>query len=251
MQSMPVRSVARQPPFTLADIRRSYTAEKRQEEIYGEWGAAFLYRPISFVLTALLLRYSISATAVTGAAIVLALTLPVFALAGSLSFLPVGCVAIIVAVLDCVDGNIARVTETTSPRGHYLDFLADVIFRSMLYLALGIVAAEATQGTGLVAAAGPALGLGAAILAVAARLSRVYAERFTSSSVYARPHGNTDGPTLSRLLFPIFSGIDPLLPILVLISGFLGLLGALLVAVAAYSLGDLLYTQYAILRRLA
>ncbi|HEV8015373.1 MAG TPA: CDP-alcohol phosphatidyltransferase family protein [Stellaceae bacterium] len=238
--------------FSFADIRNSYTTGKRREEAWGEWGAAFVYRPISYVVTAWLLRWPISATTVTVAALALVAALPLIALAAPGAYAAVGAVALVVAVLDCVDGNIARVTETTSRVGHYLDFLTDVVFRIAFYAAIGVVAARQTDASWLTLEAGSLLGLAAAVLAVVARLSRVYAERFTAESVYARPSsGGSRASAAAGILFAVLSGIDPLLPVIVLVAGYFGALAWVLGWLLAYSLGDFLYSQYAILRRLA
>jgi phosphatidylglycerophosphate synthase len=229
--------------YTMDDVRRGYTAEKRRREWYGEWGAALIYRPISLLLTPILLRRAVSASAVTLAALGLALLLPVGAAAlGGGAYLFVGFGALAVAVLDCVDGNIARATGSESARGDYLDFVTDIVFRTAAYGAVGLIAA-AEDGWGL------PLAVLAALLAIAARLCRLYAEGLTGEGVTAPPAAETG--IVGRYLYPLLSGLDPLLPFAILAAGYWQVMGWLLVWLVAYSALDLLYTNTAILRRLA
>ncbi len=132
--------------YTIADVRASYDAQKAREEWHGDWMSALIYRPISFFLTPPLLNLSISASQVTFFALLMSFALPVVALkAGRAAHLTVAVVAILFVILDCVDGNIARVTKTASKSGHYLDFLTDIVFRIGLYAAVGILADRETS----------------------------------------------------------------------------------------------------------
>jgi phosphatidylglycerophosphate synthase len=229
-------------------IARSYAAKSR-EEWYGEWGAALLYRPLSFVLTPLFVRLGIGATTVTVVALALVLCLPALALRGSV--LQVGLVAIVIAVLDCVDGNIARATGTTSRVGHYLDFLTDILFRIAFYGSIGLLVDTDRTAPAWIGGWGLGLGIAAAFLAVGARLCRVYAERFAGEVAYARPESPKEAGGILRYAFPFVSGIDPLLPLIVLAAGWLGALHWVIAWLVGYSALDFLYTQYAVLRRLA
>jgi phosphatidylglycerophosphate synthase len=230
-------------------IARSYAAKSR-EEWYGEWGAALLYRPLSFLLTPLFVRLSIGATAVTVVALALVLCLPLLALRGSA--IELGLAAIVIAVLDCVDGNIARATGTTSKLGHYLDFLTDILFRIALYGSIGVLVDADRGAPAWIAGWGLALGIGAAFLAVGARLCRVYAERFAGEVAYARPDESAkESGGILRYAFPFVSGIDPLLPLVLLATSWTGGLHWVIAWLVGYSALDFLYTQYAVLRRLA
>jgi hypothetical protein len=92
------------------------------------------------------------------------------------------------------------------------------------------------------------LSLLAALLAIAARLCRVYGERFVGES-YGRQE-QAGGRGVLALAFSLISGIDQLLPLGVLALGAAGLLGWLVLWLVAYSALDFVYTQFAILRRL-
>lgn len=237
--------------YSMADVRASYDAEKAREEWYGDWMSAAVYRPLSFVLTVPLLNLSVSASQVTLAGMAMALALPVVALcAGAYAHLGVGLLAIGFVILDCVDGNIARVTKTASKSGHYLDFFTDIVFRVTLYAAIGILADR--EVAGVLSGQGLVLGLLAALLAIVARLSRVFTRQLSPGDVFdagvgeAAPKGLIDG-----FLLPVLSGLDRLLPLLVLAANWWGGLGWVLLWLVAYSAADLAYTQYAVFRRLA
>jgi len=237
----------------VGDIARNYAAAKSREEWYGEWGAALLYRPISFVITPLFLRLSISATSVTGVALVLVMSLPLLALQGATAYWTVGVTAVLIAILDCVDGNIARLTETVSKIGHYLDFLTDILFRVALYCAIGMISDSASGVPAWIAGNGLGVGAAAAFLAVGARLCRIYAERFAGEVAYGRP-SESESPSaggIARYVFPFISGMDPLLPLIVLLAGYFGGLGWVLAWLLAYSTLDFLYTQFAVIKRIA
>jgi phosphatidylglycerophosphate synthase len=173
-------------------------------------------------------------------------------MAGPSGFFAVGLLAILILTLDCLDGTIARARNTVSRFGHYLDFMTDVVTRCALYGAIGLMAPamapDALQGWVL------RLALLAALLAIAARLCRVYAERFVGEA-----YGQSDHPANARsggrrslleVSFSLVSGIDQLLPLAVLALGVLGQLGWLVLWLVAYSALDFVYTQFAILRRL-
>ncbi len=234
--------------YTIADVRASYDATKAREEWHGDWMSALIYRPLSFFLTPPLLNLSISASQVTFFALLMSFALPVVALeAGRAAHLAVAVIAILFVILDCVDGNIARVTRTASKSGHYLDFLTDIVFRIGLYAAVGILADRETSlawmnGQGL------AFGLLAALIAIVGRLSRVFTRQLSSGDVYS-----ADEPSkgfVDRFLLPALSGMDRLLPILVLGADWWGGLRWVILWLLAYSAADCAYTQYAVFRRL-
>jgi phosphatidylglycerophosphate synthase len=233
--------------YPIAELFRDYAADKAREEWRGEWGAALVYRPIAILMASPLLRLGVPATAVTWLSLLLTPALPLLALAaGARAFLAVGLVAMLIQTLDCLDGTIARASGTVSRFGHYLDFLTDIVNRFALYAAIGLMA----QDMAPVWLAGwtPALALLAALLAIAARLCRVYGERFVGEAYGRRDDNIARG--FPDLAFSAISGLDQLLPLAVMALGAMHLLGWLLLWLAAYSALDFVYTQFAILRRL-
>lgn len=238
---------------TVGDVVRAWRAEKRREELYGEWGAVVAYRPLSFVLTPWLVNAGIGAAPVTAAALAVGLALPALALAGGASgYALVALGAVVVAVLDCVDGNIARVAGTASRLGEYADFIVDVVFRLAFYASIALLVPFDWAAVPVVTDHALAVALGAAWLAVAARLGRVYAEnRLGGGNPYAAPEaagGRRLGP--AGWVFAVVSGLDPLLPFVVLAAGYFGVLGWVLAWLLVYSAGDFAATQAGVVRLL-
>ena len=242
------------PDHSLANVIRSYRDSKRPEEIYGEWGAALVYRPLSFLVTPAFLKAGFSATGVSLLALCL---LPLFLLAalggGSVGYAYVAAGGVVFATLDCVDGNIARVTDTASKLGGYTDFIADILYRVVVYGSIGLI----VQGQPFVMPWLTEYGLAAAIiaawLAVAARLSRVYTERgMGEQNPYSAPETPAAQAKFSAgdLLFAFVSGLDPLLPLAILVTGYFGWLPWVLVWLLLYSALDFVYTQVMVARRL-
>lgn len=242
------------PDYSLANVIRSYRESKRPEEIYGEWGAALVYRPLSFLVTPLFLKAGISATGVSLIALCL---LPLFPLAalggGAMGYAYLGAGGIVFATLDCVDGNIARVTDTASRLGGYTDFIADILYRVVLYGSIGLIVNGQAFAMPWLTEHGLAIALVAAWLAVAARLSRVYTERgMGESNPYAAPAPQQAKSALGvgDVLFAFVSGLDPLLPLAILVTGYFGWLPWVLVWLLLYSALDFVYTQIVVVRRL-
>jgi phosphatidylglycerophosphate synthase len=239
--------------YSVTKLFKAYAAQKAGDEWHGEWGAALLYRPIAILATPALLRLSVHATAVTFISLMIVLSLPAFALyAGPTGYLAVGFLAMLVAILDCVDGTIARATDTISRFGHYLDFLTDIIFRISLYAAIGLIAdLQHAQPRWL---SGWAFGLAvlAASFAVAARLCRIYIELLTRNGAYesASKQDDRPGTSVAAIVFLVISGIDPLLPFFVLAAGAWNALGWVVMWLLSYSTLDFIYTQFVVLRRL-
>lgn len=235
--------------YTLADVRASYTEEKRREEWHGDWMSALLYRPISFWLTPPLLNLKISASQVTSFALLISLALPFIAWkAGASAHTTVAVLAILFVILDCVDGNIARVTKTASKSGHYLDFLTDLIFRVGLYAAVGILAGREADSLVWMDHQAFAFGLLAALIMIVGRLSRVFTRQLSPGDVYGTAEASKG--FIDGFLLPALSGMDRLLPLLVLGAEWWGGLRWVIVWLLAYSTADFLYTQYAVFRRL-
>jgi phosphatidylglycerophosphate synthase len=242
-------------PFfhTVSEIKRQYVAHKYREELSGEWGSVLLYRWISFFLGALFTHYGVSANAVTLITVILSLLLPVvLLLPPDVAFIFLAAGSIIIAILDCTDGNIARITNTVSSKGQYLDFIADVFYRISLYTTLGFIIQYSNSGWILITGHAAFFCLLAAMLAVTARLCRIYSEsRFTdgqpelSGQIQATP-----GRNIKPVIFSFISGLDHLLPIFILLAGIYGMLVWVMIWILVYSMLDFIYTQWNIIRRL-
>jgi phosphatidylglycerophosphate synthase len=228
---------------SVAALARAYAGgEKAAEERHSEWGLVLLYRPLAFLIAPIPLFLGMPASLVTVLSLVIALSLPVAALTWGL--LPLALLAFLGPLLDCVDGTVARASQTVSRTGHYLDFITDIVYRACFYAAIGLLARDVAwlQGWAVPGA------LAAALLAIMARLCRVYAERLTGAAPYGR---DKSAGSVVGWLFSFISGLDSLLPLAVLALGFAGWLGWLVLWLLFYSALDFLYTQIATLRRLA
>lgn len=236
--------------YTLSEVRASYTPEKAREEWHGDWISALLYRPISFWITPPLLNLGVSASQVTGFALLLALLLPLLALLGNgVAHVWVAALATLFVILDCVDGNIARVRKSASKSGHYLDFVTDLVFRVCLYGALGMLAEREASPLWMDGLSLAACFL-AALIAISARLCRTLARQWSEGDVYAPDNAPVRG-FVGRFLLPALSGMDRLLPFLILAGSYWEGLRWVAVWLVVYSALDCAYTQVAIFRRLA
>ncbi|MDB5862294.1 MAG: hypothetical protein JWO70_100, partial [Betaproteobacteria bacterium] len=155
-------------------------------------------------------------------------------------------------VLDCVDGDLARVTGRASRRGAYADFLTDIVYRVALYASIGLIAERSGDSAHALApfgqGAGLAIGLVCALLAITAHACRLYVQASEGLNSSVAPDAAVDTPSSVAVAF--LSGLDHLLPIAVLAFGAAGRLEWLLAYLFAYSLGDLVLTQPSAWRRL-
>lgn len=234
--SLPRSRAYRPPPLaTLRDVIDAYRPKFRRE-LETEWAAALLYRPVSLLLTPLVAATGVSPTFVTGVALLVALSLPAVAWMGSHPALQVGLLAIVFCILDCMDGDLARLTRKTSIAGAYADFITDLVYRVCVYVALGLLIGSAPHAEGLVIA------LGCVVLALLSRACRLYHE---ANAPPAAPQTPTSArpKTVPDLLFTAASGVDHLLPVLVLALGSAGHADWVLGWLVVYSLGDFVVTQ--------
>lgn len=150
-----------------AALARAYLdGAKSQEELRGNWVVWVIHRWPSFPLTALCLRLGIGANVVTLVSLALVLMLPVLAVwpqPGAAAW-AVAVAGVLIGILDCVDGDLARATGSASARGARLDFVTDMTCWGFLYGAIGLLADGGGPG------AWTALALAAAWLRLLARL---------------------------------------------------------------------------------
>jgi phosphatidylglycerophosphate synthase len=92
------------------------------------WFGRHLNRPISFRVSALLMHTDISPNVITWFTFVIALAMAVMLAQGGPLWLALGGLLYqTVSVVDCIDGDIARVTHRTSNSGAALDTMLDMI----------------------------------------------------------------------------------------------------------------------------
>jgi len=133
--------------YSVAQVRASYGPDKRWSELEGDLPSYLLYRPVSFWVTPLFLELGISATAVTLTAGALSALLPLVAWRGGAhAYLVIAVIALVVHVMDCVDGNIARTSGRASGVGALLDGFVDLCFWSLYLVSIGILVNRAGGG---------------------------------------------------------------------------------------------------------
>jgi len=233
--------------YTIADVRATYPPAKAREEWFGDWASALIYRPLSILVTPMFLAAGFSARMVTMLSLAIGLALPLIAcFSGPSGGFWVAGLATVWVMLDCVDGNIARVTNSASKAGHYFDFVTDVVFRGSFYAAIGLLA-DASAGGGF---ARLALCLLAGYVAMAARFCRLFHARDSGVDIYEEGATQDRPHTPTQMLFSFLSGIDRLLPLMVLASMLLGRFDAVVGFLVIYSGLDFLYSQISIARQL-
>lgn len=148
---------------TLARVKEHFTEEKRQEERRSDLPAHVIYRPLSFWITPLFLNLGISANAVTVFSMLVALSMPATAeWGGDYAFGMVAFLGVFFQILDCVDGNIARMTKTSGSVGNLLDSMSSLLLWTAYFISAGILSDEASGG--FAARHGFEIGLGLAVL---------------------------------------------------------------------------------------
>jgi phosphatidylglycerophosphate synthase len=122
--------------YSLRDIINSLPREKVQQD--GLW-TRFILRPVSFPVSWAALRIGLGPAAVSYFSALVSIAGGVlFSLSGYL-FPLIGAVLFnVFAVLDCVDGNMARTRGTTSPWGGWADAAMGFIAYTAVFIASGI-----------------------------------------------------------------------------------------------------------------
>lgn len=125
--------------YSLRDIRNSRDTAKKYIDRIDVW-VYFIVRPVANLLTWLFLKIRVSANTATfistmigffGAGVL------IFGTSGK--FVLLGLILLnLWIVFDCIDGNIARTTKTSSLVGTYLDGISGYFYVSLLYTSLGV-----------------------------------------------------------------------------------------------------------------
>ena len=126
--------------ITMQAIRATYSAEKKISDKNNLWGYLVLRR-ISFHFTWLFLKLGISANQVTVLSLVVGLAGCGFLAFGNYIGIVIGVLlANIWALLDYVDGNIARYNKCASDYGLFLETWVWAIFGPLLFISVGLAA---------------------------------------------------------------------------------------------------------------
>lgn len=119
------------------EIMKTLPKSKKYDSLW----ARFFIRPLSYFFTWIAVKLGVSATSVSVFSIfisVLGCLLLIFN--DSLSRL-IGVVLIeFWLVLDCVDGNVARYTKTTSLKGEFFDAISGYFIYSFVFISIGVSA---------------------------------------------------------------------------------------------------------------
>lgn len=237
-----------QPDPTFRTLWREYRRERFRSELASDWAVAVLYRLPSLWLVARLVPTGISPTAVTLAALPVALAMPLAALLLPPGFAVLGTVLLAVAfqILDCADGGLARATGRSSSKGAALDFVIDMAQWGLFYASIGILADR-------MAGAGEATGLFWTVLALVAAWLRLYARVVrdarppAAAPGTAAPLGQTAQGGFVVLTERMVAGMSGALPIFLGIAALAGALPAMVVFVLVYALldvGDAVWTSF-------
>jgi phosphatidylglycerophosphate synthase len=128
---------------SIKEIHASLSPEKRRAD--GPW-TTFVLRPLSYPSTWLFIRLGFSPNAVTYLSALLCIAGFACLAAGSALWAWIGFgLFFLFGVLDCVDGNMARVLKKTGPWGEWVDALGGYTAYATMLLAIG-VAADASSG---------------------------------------------------------------------------------------------------------
>ena len=233
--------------YTTKDVRESYSNDKQLDEKHNQWLIYMIFRPCSFVISAIFLNFRITANQISLVSLLFCLALPmVYLFPSKTAFFILALSICICYLLDCIDGDMARASGDVSTTGHYLDFITDVIFRISSYFALVLIiyiTPEYTNNSFYWAYC-----LGAAWFTTAARLSRVFAKSLKKADreVYSRESKDTYN-WVDRVFFAV-SSIDHALPIFIFSMVFFENLDWLIGWIFVYALADFVFTQFLIFK---
>jgi phosphatidylglycerophosphate synthase len=194
-------------------------------ELRGDWGSVVFYRAPGLLLAWPAILLAIPATAITATGLFLTFCLPIPALflPPSAGLLTAMAMSVLVNILDCTDGPVARETGQASQAGAYLDFAVDVLHRGVLLTVIGHFADVASDNA---SATWLAAGIGSGFLATFARLNRSHmlSYHLPDDIKSGKPESN-----VITMIYGFLSGIDKLLPLFALPAWHWGMLDALLI----------------------
>lgn len=125
--------------LTIQDIKSKYLEVESDFRKFGNLWGALVLRNLSYHPTWLCLRLGVSANQVTVFSWIVELASFVLFAIGSYISAIIGAVLINVwALLEHVDGNVARCTNSCSQYGDFLDFLSGSVIAPFLFISVGI-----------------------------------------------------------------------------------------------------------------
>ena len=243
--------------MSVRDVAQAYAKSKLARELETDPGTVLIYRPVSFVIASLLARLGVTPNAVTMTAGLVnpAIVVVVLTATPSTAFAAITFLGILYALLDCVDGDIARVSNLTSSIGHYCDFVFDVVHRFVFYGALGYLADRLVEPSPLLVRLGMdyfGLMLVTAWIVLFTRLCREWSppeeDRSNSDTTTAAARS---GRSFRPFAWAVFSSIDQHYAILGFLSWTLGLLEFYLVYLFVVTVVDVLISQSRIIGQIS
>lgn len=178
--------------YSMADITASYTPEKRKDT---SWWARIFSRPLSFMVTYPLINIGVSANAVSIASIFVALLACGLLMMGH----PISTIGVFVFlfwdVLDCVDGNIARVKKTSSLKGEYMDAISGYTAPAFIYLAVGVAA---YREPGTLSSLGYWIIVIGAVASISDLLSRIIYQKFLVTQLKLHTGNKADSGNIEK-----------------------------------------------------
>ena len=134
-------AVETRPPSLWSQVRGSCPPEKWRAD---PWWAMLVLRPVSFPVAWMMIRLGLSANQVSVLSAAIAIAGATLMFAGGQPYILLGATLFnIWALLDCVDGNMARIRGTASKHGDFVDTMAGYVAYGLVFLAAGSAASKA------------------------------------------------------------------------------------------------------------
>lgn len=182
--------------YSMKDIRSSISRKKRFEDSIL---AIIFHRPLSYPVTYLCVNMGVSAWTVSIFSVLVAIAGCVMIGFDSYLLRWIGIVLINTwAILDCVDGNVARVTKTQSDSGAFMDAESGYIMYACVYLALGMAAFYTSPF--LIQFNKPLFILVGAIASISDLLARLIHQKYLSSVQKSSETGNVNSQSVFQRL---------------------------------------------------
>lgn len=114
----------------------SYSEEKRRWDRTYPW-IYYGARPLSFLLTRIALWFHLTPNQVTFLSFLAGMGAFFLMAWGGVGIIAGSCLFALLNILDCVDGNMARMRQESSPLGKFYDAMVGLVFY-LVYFALGL-----------------------------------------------------------------------------------------------------------------
>jgi len=124
--------------YSYKDIIKSYSEEKQLSDKNHHFILYYIYRPISFPITWVLLKFNLTSNFVTVITILISFSLIPLLISEFIIHKYIAALMMFMyLVLDCVDGNIARTTKKSNKVGEFLDLFSGLLFWAIVFPSIG------------------------------------------------------------------------------------------------------------------